>query len=111
MDKKIKLKKAECNSSSEDHKSIDLHCEPVLNQQRVAEWIQSNRTASPIDPVKYAEMENNVKKFLFGESQGEFLKKVAIGKQNYQNLRDIHGVAVGDRNRLNRSHSHTETEI
>ncbi|KAJ8973646.1 hypothetical protein NQ317_002920 [Molorchus minor] len=54
------------------------------NQQRVAEWIQSNidneisssdnsRAESvknkkyiPIDKVKYAEMEENVKKFLFG---------------------------------------------
>ncbi|KAF5300711.1 hypothetical protein FQA39_LY11073 [Lamprigera yunnana] len=101
--------------SSDERKSIDLVAESVLNQQRVAEWIQSNQnnmieedphsdSINVIDPVKYAEMENNVKKFLFGESQSEFLKKVAIGKQNYQNLR-----IRGDKS--NTTQSHTETQI
>lgn len=121
-DKKFKLKKTDCDSarsySSDDRKSIT---ESVLNQQRVAEWIRSNQNvavavdgspnSNAIDPVKYAEMENNVKKFLFGESQSEFLKKVAIGKQNYQNLRDYNNCIHGNKSHCNRSHSHTETEI
>lgn len=77
------------------------------NQQRVAEWIQNNleedisssdnsrsdpiRTNSDqlLDKVKYAEMEENVKRFLFGES--EFLKTVELGKRKYQNMRDGEG--------------------
>nr|XP_023017471.1 uncharacterized protein LOC111506581 [Leptinotarsa decemlineata] len=74
------------------------------NQQRVAEWIQNNleddisssdnsrsellgtKKGLKTDKVKYAEMEENVKRFLFGES--EFLKTVEIGKMKYQNIRD-----------------------
>ncbi|KAF5302154.1 hypothetical protein FQR65_LT19124 [Abscondita terminalis] len=109
--------------SSDERKSIDLVAESVLNQQRVAEWIQSNQnnmivdktqpdSFNTIDPVKYAEMENNVKKFLFGESKSEFLKKVAIGKQNYQNLRDHNKcIHTEENHKIRRSHSHTETEI
>lgn len=126
--------------SSDDSKSINLVDESIQNQQRVAEWIQSNQNnmgtkgsssdnsisssikkselVSDIDPARYAEMENNVKKFLFGESQSEFLKKVAIGKQNYQNLRDYSNSINSNSNnnnaekaRVSRSNSHTETEI
>lgn len=74
------------------------------NQQRVAEWIQNNleedisssdnsrsdpirsNSDSLLDKAKYAEMEENVKRFLFGES--EFLKTVELGKLKYQNLRE-----------------------
>lgn len=77
------------------------------NQQRVAEWIRNNleedisssdnsrsepiRTNSDalLDKAKYAEMEENVKRFLFGES--EFLKTVELGKLKYQNLREGDG--------------------
>jgi len=119
--------------SSEERKSINLVDESIQNQQRVAEWIQSNQNnlgndegssdnsrsdslkrnepLKSIDPARYAEMENNVKKFLFGESQSEFLKKVAIGKQNYQNLRDYNSCINGDKMQVSRSNSHTETEI
>ncbi|KAJ8938338.1 hypothetical protein NQ318_007051 [Aromia moschata] len=73
------------------------------NQRRVAEWIQTNmendenspensRAESTknkvdvgVDKVRYAEMEENVKRFLFGES--EFLKTVELGKIKYQNFR------------------------
>lgn len=80
----------------------------VQNQQRVAEWIQNNidndnsisssdnsrsdsvkgvqnntESGSLIDKDKYRAMEENVKRFLFGES--EFLKTVELGKQRYQN--------------------------
>lgn len=81
----------------------------VQNQQRVAEWIQNNleedisssdnSRSDPIgsksnsdrllDKAKYAEMEENVKRFLFGES--EFLKTVELGKLRYQNMRDGEG--------------------
>lgn len=74
------------------------------NQQRVAEWIQNNldedisssdnsrsdpvKTNSDalLDKAKYAEMEENVKRFLFGES--EFLKTVELGKLKYQTMRE-----------------------
>lgn len=74
------------------------------NQQRVAEWIQNNldedvsssdnsrsdpiRSNSDVllDKAKYAKMEENVKRFLFGES--EFLKTVELGKRKYQNMRE-----------------------
>lgn len=74
------------------------------NQQRVAEWIQNNleedisssdnsrsdpikgNTNVHVDKAKYAEMEENVKRFLFGES--EFLKTVELGKIKYQNMRE-----------------------
>lgn len=122
--------------SSDDSKSANYTEDSLQNQQRVVEWIESNQnliddgcssdnsrceslkkeentkplTTTTIDPIKYAQMESNVKKFLFGESQSEFLKKVAIGKQNYQNLRDYNNSVHVDKN-LNRSNSHTETEI
>ncbi|CAH1119674.1 unnamed protein product [Phaedon cochleariae] len=62
----------------------------VQNRQRVADWIQSNienelsssensrSEPVPVTKKKYAEMEENVKRFLFGES--EFLKTVEKGK-------------------------------
>lgn len=71
------------------------------NQQRVVDWIKSNldneisssdnsqseplisrAKVAGIDSVKYAEMEEHVKRFLFGES--EFLKTVEIGKLKYR---------------------------
>lgn len=77
------------------------------NQQRVAEWIRSNleedisssenSRSDPVrtnydallDKAKYAEMEENVKRFLFGES--EFMKTVELGKRKYQTMRDGDG--------------------
>lgn len=77
------------------------------NQQRVAEWIQSNleedisssdnSRSDPVrtncdallDKAKYAEMEENVKRFLFGES--EFMKTVELGKRKYQTMREGDG--------------------
>lgn len=98
------------------------------NQQRVADWIQNNldnevsssensqsdhlvnknkpNLRAP-EQVKYAKMEENVKRFLFGES--EFLKTVEIGKLKYQQYRDNEGVEQVDDN--SKSNSHTETEI
>ncbi|KAJ8919739.1 hypothetical protein NQ315_006267 [Exocentrus adspersus] len=92
------------------------------NQQRVAEWIQSNldnevsssdnsradsvkNKHSKMDKVKYAEMEENVKRFLFGES--EFMRKVEIGKLKYQNLQAHDGASTGS----GKKNSHTETDI
>lgn len=98
------------------------------NQQRVADWIQSNLENDvsssensqsdhlankkkpnllPPEQVKYAKMEENVKRFLFGES--EFLKTVEIGKLKYQQYRENEVVEQVDDN--SKSNSHTETEI
>ncbi|KAG5897859.1 hypothetical protein JTB14_024893 [Gonioctena quinquepunctata] len=94
------------------------------NQQRVAEWIQSNMddelsssensrcellgsrkpNCSPkTDKDKYAEMEENVKRFLFGEN--EFLKTVEIGKKKYRRLRD------DGESENSREETRTETDI
>lgn len=111
------------SASSSDDKSNSMSSNTsIQNQQRVAEWIQNNldndvsssdnsrtdsmknKNFSKVDKVKYAEMEENVKRFLFGES--EFLKKVEIGKLKYQNFQD-----VGPSNSLNKKNSCTETDI
>ncbi|XP_072376081.1 uncharacterized protein, partial [Diabrotica undecimpunctata] len=70
------------------------------NQQRVEDWIRSNidndisssensrsenakaHSSESIDKARYAEMEENVKRFLFGKS--EFLKTVELGKNKYK---------------------------
>jgi tight junction protein 4 (peripheral) len=116
--------------SSEDLKNISIISDnSTHNRQRVADWIQNsnlenenssseNSQSEPliggkksnlpgVDKIKYAEMEEHVKRFLFGES--EFLKTVEIGKLKYQNYRENEG----DRTETNssRSNSHTETEI
>lgn len=109
--------------STSDGKSNSISSDTSMqNQQRVAEWIQNNldndvsssdnsradsvknKNIRKLDKIKYAEMEENVKRFLFGES--EFLKKVEIGKLKYQNLQD-----VGPSNSLSMRNSHTETDI
>lgn len=78
-------------------------------QQRVADWIRSNvdepdvsssdnsrsENADGIDRARYAEMEENVKRFLFGES--DFLKTVEIGKNKYRRFveTEIDGSTTG----------------
>lgn len=92
----------------------------LQNQQRIADWVENSNDFEVSSPEnskseslknnneKFAEMEDNVKKFLFGKS--EFLKTVEIGKIKYQNLRD--GASVHNQNfKTSRSNSHTETEI
>ncbi|XP_044268998.1 uncharacterized protein LOC123014143 [Tribolium madens] len=115
--------------SSEDLKNMSITSDPSGHNQQVADWIQNNLdndisssensqseplihekrgTLAGVDKIKYAEMEENVKRFLFGES--EFLKTVEIGKLKYQNYREKDG---GNENESSssRSHPHTETEI
>ncbi|CAG9855564.1 unnamed protein product [Phyllotreta striolata] len=69
-------------------------------QQRVADWIRrnvdgaeeapetggssDNSRSDDADRARYAEMEENVKRFLFGES--EFLRTVEIGRNKYKNF-------------------------
>lgn len=95
----------------------------VQNRQRVAEWIQNNSMENndverygtaveksdfnDADKAKYAEMEENVKRFLFGES--EFLKTVEIGKLKYQNYRESENSTNTNMN--SKKSSLTETEI
>lgn len=115
--------------SSEDLRNISIISDQSGHNQQVADWIQNNldndmsssenshseplinekhKTMMGVDKIKYAEMEEHVKRFLFGES--EFLKTVEIGKLKYQNYREKDG---GNRTESNssRSNSHTETEI
>lgn len=91
--------------------------EPLDNSRRIAEWVENSNDFEGSSPEnsrseslnKLAEMEDNVKKFLFGKS--EFLKTVEIGKVKYQNLREK-DVNVHDGSyKTSRSNSHTETEI
>lgn len=79
------------------------------NQQRVADWVKSSidqevsssensrsdnlrsemQKRSPdeiVDPARYAEMEENVKRFLYGES--EFMKTVELGKNKYKDFEE-----------------------
>lgn len=121
QDKKTKSEKACENESlySGDIKT-SVATETSFQNQRVAEWIENNiedsdnsrsdsskayETMDVINRERYLEMENNVKRFLFGET--EFLKTVEIGKKKYQ------GFVENDSNdkRGSRSNSHTETEI
>lgn len=121
-----KMQEKQCTEScsSNDVKS-SIYSDNSSQNQRVAEWIENNMDITPsscensrseslknenltpnIDPVKYAEMESNVKKFLFGESA--FLHTVEIGKMKYQNYRETETTDVYQNNQSN---SHTETEI
>ncbi|RZC40218.1 uncharacterized protein BDFB_012087 [Asbolus verrucosus] len=115
--------------SSEELKNISIISDnSTHNQQRVADWIRNNldheisssenSQSEPLisrnkesligtDRVKYAEMEEHVKRFLFGES--EFLKTVEIGKLKYQNYRENDCGDQGDTS--SKSNSRTETEI
>lgn len=112
--------------SSGEYKAVSVSSEnSAQNQQRIAEWVQNSNdfeASSPdnskseslkknADLIKYAEMEDNVKKFLFGEN--EFLKTVEIGKLKYQNLRETEKPVVNSihNGKTSRSNSHTETEI
>lgn len=115
--------------SSDDRKSVNV----IENHQRVAEWVQNshnsvdNDTCSSensrsdsskkcecchVDPARYAEMESNVKKFLFGDVQDEFLKRVVAGKQNLEHGGSNEAI---EKNRdglvTRRGSSHTETDI
>lgn len=96
--------------------------EAVDNSRRIAEWVENSNvleTSSPENSkceslrnnnVKLAEMEDNVKKFLFGNTK--FLKTVEIGKLKYQNLREKDLSGVHEQSyKTSRSNSHTETEI
>lgn len=111
------------SNRSEDKTSNSFVSEnSTQNRQRVAEWIQNNNVDTDeensrceysdksqldrVDKVKYAEMEENVKRFLFGES--EFMKTVEIGKLKYQNYRETETSASCDTSKKN---SLTETEI
>ncbi|KAJ8966564.1 hypothetical protein NQ314_003459 [Rhamnusium bicolor] len=114
-------------SSSDGRINSMLSESSAQNQQRVAEWIQNNlendvsssdnsradslknKKVPGLDKVKYAEMEENVKRFLFGES--EFLKTVEIGKLKYQNLREGDSSGCGASNEDSKKSSHTETDI
>lgn len=107
------------NSCSSDE------CKPiegaVNNEQRTADWVEnsddfevsssenskSETTKNDVD--KLAQMEDNVKKFLFGKS--EFLKTVEIGKMKYQSMREKDVCVNNQSYRTSRSNSHTETEI
>ncbi|KAI4470571.1 tight junction-associated protein 1 [Holotrichia oblita] len=120
QDKKTKIEKACENESlySEDIKT-SVATDTSFQNQRVAEWIENNiedsdnsrsdssKAYEAVDAVnkeRYLEMENNVKRFLFGET--EFMKTVEIGKKKYESY------AESDSNkRGSRSNSHTETEI
>ncbi|KAK9700648.1 hypothetical protein QE152_g31110 [Popillia japonica] len=121
QDKKTKSEKACENESlySEDLKT-SVTTDTSFQNQRVAEWIENNiedsdnsrsdsskayETVDAVNKERYLEMENNVKRFLFGET--EFMKTVEIGKKKYQSY------AESDSNirRGSRSNSHTETEI
>ncbi|XP_056636788.1 uncharacterized protein LOC130445254 isoform X1 [Diorhabda sublineata] len=82
------------------------------NQQRVADWIKNSidqdisssensrsdhfrsdiQKRSPeeiVDRARYAEMEENVKRFLYGES--EFMKTVELGKNKYKDFEEESG--------------------
>lgn len=117
--------------SSEDYRVGSVSSENSLkNQQRIAEWVQNSNdfdVSSPenskteslrvkhksdgLDLIKYAEMEDNVKKFLFGERQ--FLKTVELGKLKYQNVVEPEQNITDNTQSCDesRSNSHTETEI
>lgn len=119
-EKKTKSEKA-CENESlySGELNASIATDTSFQNQRVAEWIENNiedsdnsrsdslRTSGTLDAInkeRYLEMENNVKRFLFGET--EFLKTVEIGKKKYQNY------VEGDSTKgENRSNSHTETEI
>lgn len=125
--KKLNEKQRTESCSSNDVKS-SIFSDHSTQNQRVAEWIENNMDITPsscdnsrseslknenvtnnIDPVKYAEMESNVKKFLFGETA--FLNTVEIGKKKYQNYRENDNSTINQPNEKSRSNSHTETEI
>lgn len=109
------------NNKKENNKTNSCSSDESLhNQQRIADWVEnsndfevSSSENSKSESLrnnndKLAEMEDNVKKFLFGKS--EFLKTVEIGKIKYQSLRD--GANVHNLNyKTSRSNSHTETDI
>lgn len=90
-------------SCSSEEKTNSLVSDSSFKNQRVADWIRDNMddnvtdnlkcepsddniTKNDIDPERYAEMESNVKKFLFGES--EFLRVVEAGKIKYLNCQE-----------------------
>ncbi|GJQ67727.1 hypothetical protein Trydic_g16544 [Trypoxylus dichotomus] len=121
QDKKTKSEKACENESlySGDLKT-SVATDTSFQNQRIAEWIENNigdsdnsisdsskayETLDAINKERYLEMENNVKRFLFGET--EFLKTVEIGKKKYQNYVE----SDSNTKRGSRSNSHTETEI
>lgn len=62
-----------------------------------------------INKGRYAEVEENVKRFLFGES--EFLKTVEIGKLKYRSFRENEKVSFKESREGSRTSSHTETDI
>lgn len=62
-----------------------------------------------IDRARYAEMEENVKRFLFGES--DFWKTVEIGKLKYKSYQDSEKTKAKLSREGSRTSSHTETEI
>ncbi|XP_019755483.2 uncharacterized protein LOC109534312 isoform X1 [Dendroctonus ponderosae] len=120
-----------CSVSSHGSKHMSVVSEnSTQHQQRISDWVQitvEQEISSPdnsrteelkIDPKKeqeikqdkarYAEMEENVKRFLFGES--DFWKTVEIGKLKYKSYQE------GDRAQKppsegSRTSSHMETEI
>ncbi|XP_022915934.1 uncharacterized protein [Onthophagus taurus] len=114
-EKKIKSEKIEQNSISSGENLNSTVSDTSFQNRRVAEWIENNNTDysdisrsdslkttdnNDINKEKYVEMENNVKRFLFGES--EFLKTVELGKQKYLSYQD---------HEKSSSNSHTETDI
>lgn len=122
---KLSEKQRTESCSSSDVKSSIFSDNSTAQNQRVAEWIENNMDITPsscensrseslknenlatnIDPAKYAEMENNVKKFLFGETA--FLQTVEIGKMKYQNYKETE---TNNEEPKSRSNLHTETEI
>ncbi|KAF7285973.1 hypothetical protein GWI33_008277 [Rhynchophorus ferrugineus] len=125
------------STSSHESKHISVVSEnSVQHQQRISDWVQvtiendnvsssDNSRAEELKPhlrrphkpklgknldrVRYEEIEENVKRFLFGES--EFMKTVEIGKLKYKNFRENEKCSFKGSRDGSRTTSHTETEI
>lgn len=116
------------STSSGEHATSVMNIDAsVNNQQRIADWVRNSndyemnssessvsslKNTENVNFAKYAEIEDNVKKFLFDK---EFLKTVEIGKLKYQNLngheKAIVSVPSNEAARVDMTKSHIETEI
>lgn len=119
------------STSSGEHRTPVMNIDAsVNNQQRIADWVRNSNdyeinssescasslknteNSENIDFTKYAEIEDNVKKFLFDR---KFLKTVEIGKLKYQNLNSQEKASVAvpanETVRVDVTKSRIETEI
>ncbi|XP_066148181.1 uncharacterized protein [Euwallacea fornicatus] len=126
------LTKPDSSISSYDSKRMSVVSEnSTQHQKRIDDWVQitldNDNVSSPensrmedmkidartereikLDKARYAEMEENVKRFLFGES--DFWKTVEIGKLKYKSYQESEKGRETSREG-SRTSSHTETEI